>query len=143
MYVNQLGIGQLVPSKSASVAPGSLTSAADIAEYVCIGSPVEIVRIAAAIVTSPTVTATVITVYRRSGPNVTAGQVTLGTITLPVATAIGNVVYKDLNQQRLAVGECLAFAVTTTSSAGTAVCGFLAQEDPEYKLNESKMVASA
>ena len=142
MYVDNVGVGQLVPSKSASVAPGSLTAAADIAEYVALG-PVELVRLAASIVVAPTVTATVITVYRRSGPNVTAGQATIATLTLPVGTAIGSVVYKDINQFRLAAGEALAFAVTTTSTAGSAVCGFIAQDDPEYRLNESKMIASA
>jgi hypothetical protein len=143
MYIDNIGVGQLVPSKSVTVAPGSLTSApADIAEYVAVG-PVEIVRVAASIVTSPTVTATVITVYRRSGPNVTAGQSVIATLTLPVGTAIGSVVYKDINQARIAAGEVLAFNVTTASTAGTAICGFIAQDDPEYRLNESKMIASA
>jgi|GEM_PF-4431552 len=143
MYINQLGIGQLVPSLAASVAPGSISGTGVRAEYTCVGMRVEVVRVAAALAVAAGAGAAVVQVKRRSGPGVTAGETVVATLTIPASQAAGSVVYKDVNQIALAPGQALAFECTTASAAGTAIFGLLAQEDPEYKLNESSMVASA
>lgn len=144
-YTDQLGIGQLVPSLS--TAPAVTSSVADVMEYTCVGSRVDICRIAVCVSTVPTGTAPVITVSRRpGGPGVSAGAVTIATLTVPLAAgggAIGNVYYKDVNQVSIGPGEALCFRVTTASTAGAVVCGFIAQEDPEFRLNESKLIVSA
>lgn len=143
MYVNQLGIGQLVPSLAASVAPGSISATGVRAEYACIGGRVEIVRVAAVLAVAAGAGAATVQVKRRSAPGVSAGEEVVATLTIPASTVAGKVVYKDINQVVLSVGQALAFEVTAASAAGTAVFGFMAHEDAEYKLNESNMIASA
>jgi hypothetical protein len=88
-----------------------------------------------------------VTVRARPVVGSAAGQVTLGTLSIPGGTAAGKVVYKDLNQQAIQPGGSLVFEVTTAAAgggaAGAGLCGFIAQEDPEYPVNESSMIASA
>ena len=59
----------------------------------------------------------------------------------------GKVVYKDINEALIAPGGSLVFEVTTAAAGGGAagggIYGFVASEDPEYKVNESSMIASA
>lgn len=148
MYVNDLGLGQLVPALAASVAPGSLTSAAVIAEHACIGNQVEIRRIAIAISTATVSTGNiVVTVRNRPTVGSATGQSTLATLTIPTGVAAGKVYYKDVNQSVVVPGGSIAFEVTTAaaggSAAGAGVCGYIAQEDPEYAPNLSSMVVSA
>lgn len=143
MYTNQLGIGQLVPSLAASIAPGLISGTGVRAEYTCVGSRVEVVRVGVALSVAAGAGAATIQVKRRVAPNISAGEEVVATLTVPATTAAGKVVYKDLNQISLAPGQALAFEVTAASAAGSVICGFLAQEDPEYKTNESSMVASA
>ena len=148
MYVNDLGLGQLVPALAASVAPGSLGSTAVISEHVCIGNQVEIRRVAIAISTATVSTGNiVVTVRNRPTVGSATGQSTLATLTIPTGVAAGKVYYKDVNQAIIVPGGSIAFEVTTAaaggSAAGAGVCGFIAQEDPEYAPNLSSMVASA
>lgn len=148
MYTNQLGLGQMMPALAASVAPGSLASAAVIAEHACVGERVEVKRVALAVSTSVVSSApVVVTVRARPVVGSSAGQVTIATLSIPGGTAAGKVVYKDLNQQAIQPGGSLLFEVTTAAAgggaAGAGLCGFIAQEDPEYPVNESSMIASA
>lgn len=148
MYQHQSGFGKLVPALAASVAPGSLASAAVIAEYACVGERMAIQRVAVAISTSVVSTGgVVVTVRNRPTLASASGQSTITTLTIPAGTAAGKVVYKDINEALIAPGGSLVFEVTTAAAgggaAGAGVCGFVAAEDPEYKLNEAAMIASA
>ena len=154
MYVNQGVLGKLMPildtGSVASALSGSLAGSDGdrLAEFVCVGERVEVVRIAVAIATATVSTGSIlITVVNRPTAKSATGQVTIGTITIPTGVAAGKVYYKDVNQASIAPGGSLCFIVTTAaaggSKAGAGIPGFVAQEDPEYKLNESNMVASA
>ena len=148
MYQHQSGLGKLVPALSASVAPGSLASTAVICEYACVGERMGIQRVAVAISTA-VVSSGGVVVTIRNRPTVASatGQSTITTLTIPAGTAAGKVVYKDINEALIVPGGSLVFEVTTAAAgggaAGQGVCGFVASEDPEYKLNESSMIASA
>lgn len=86
--------------------------------------------------------------YSRPTSGGTGNQVTLGTLIIPDATALGKVVYKDIAPVRILPGYDIGFAQTVAAaSSGTAngkgFYGFVAEMDPEYKANLSNMVASA
>mgnify|MGYP003347377665 FL=1 len=89
----------------------------------------------------------VITVKNRPTVASAAGESTITTLTVPAGTAAGKVVYKDINEALIVPGGSLVFEVTTAAAGGGAagggIYGFVACEDPEYKLNESSMIASA
>jgi len=148
MYVNQGILGKLMPILDTGAVASALSGAAVIAEHACIGNQVEIRRVAIAISTA-TVSSGNIVVTVRNRPTVgsASGQSTLATLTIPTGVAAGKVYYKDVNQSIIVPGGSIAFEVTTAAAgggaAGAGVCGFIAQEDPEYAPNLSSMVASA
>jgi hypothetical protein len=72
------------------------------------------------IVTAPTVTAAVLTVFRRITPGSDTGVVTVGTMTIPVSTPIGTTVRRTFNH-RFNRGDQLRLAITTTATAGAAL----------------------
>jgi hypothetical protein len=94
----------------------SLTSAANIAKFLC-PEQMDVLQVSFKVTTAPTVTAAVISVYNRTSPGVTSGQVLLTTITIPVATAIGTLVYKPI-EASCQEGSTVEFDVTTTATAG-------------------------
>ena len=74
-------------------------------------------------------------------------EVLLGTLTIPNATALGTVVYKDISPVVFEVGDELSFE-STVQAAGGSVAGdgyyaALCIDDPESAGNESNMLASA
>lgn len=144
MYVNQYGFGKMIPALSASVAPAVVSSTGVKAEYACIGERTAIQRVAVAVSTAINSTgAVVVTVKNRPTVASASGESTITTISIPAGTAAGKVVYKDINEALIAPGGSLVFEVTTAAtSAGAGLFGFVAAEDPEYKLNESSMIAS-
>jgi len=119
--MDQLGIGQLMPASSASVAPGSLTSAAVIAEHACVSGQVEIRRVAIAISTATVSTGNiVVTVRNRPTLGSATNQTTVTTMTIPSGVAAGQVYYKDVNQSVVQPGGSLAFEVTTAAAGGSS-----------------------
>ena len=154
MYSNQMGIGKLVPALSTAVAPAVLTSTGVKSEFACIGERVAIQRVAIAISTAVVSSGgVVITVKNRpvvasaGTPGTATAESTITTLTVPAGTAAGKVVYKDINEALIVPGGSLVFEVTTAAAGGGAagggIYGFVASEDPEYKTNESSMIASA
>ncbi len=78
----------------------------------------------------------------------TTGSVSLGSLTIPNAAAVGQVYYKDLTYARLNAGEELMIqkgvqAVDAGTAAGAGFVGFLFDPAPEYVANQSNMIASA
>lgn len=114
----------------------------DIALFIA-GEQVSVGRVAFSVKTAPTVTAPVISVYKRAVVDSTAGQVLLTTITVPIATAAGTLVYKDMLAAKIPAGYGLAFVCTTAATAGDGYCLPLRMEDsPEVPLNSTNLLVS-
>jgi hypothetical protein len=148
MYSHQSGFGKLIPALSTAVAPAVLTSTGVKSEFACVGERMAIQRVAIAISTAVVSSGgVVITVKNRPTIASATGEATITTLTVPAGTAAGKVVYKDINEALIVPGGSLVFEVTTAAAGGGAagggIYGFVASEDPEYKLNESSMIASA
>lgn len=148
MYSHQSGFGKLVPALSGAVAPAVLTSTGVKSEYACIGERVAIQRVAISISTAVVSSGgVVVTVKNRPTLASATGESSITTLTIPAGTAAGKVVYKDINEALIVPGGSLVFEVTTAAAgggaAGAGIYGFVMSEDPEYKLNESSMIASA
>lgn len=89
----------------------------------------------------------VITVFKRVTTNSTTSQVAIGTLTIPTATAVGKVIFKDLSSIRVSPGHDIAFAITTQgtdsgTATGAGFCSYIAEIDPEYFGNLTNMTAS-
>ena len=142
MYSNQLGVGKLVPG-STGVGALSVATTGQKGEYVCVGERVALSRIALCVSTSLGAGDAVIEMRKRPTVGSASGESAVVTLTIPASTAAGKVVYKDVNEIELAPGQSISLQVTSASAAGNVILGFIAEEDPEYKLNESSMIASA
>lgn len=93
-------------------------------------------------------TAPVIEFNRRPTIASNSGEILLGQITIPDGTAIGTVMYKDIDPVTFEVGDELSFELVTqavdgSSAAGDGYYAVEIQESPEDARNESNMVASA
>lgn len=115
--------------------------------FVCL-SPFKINRLLALITTAVVSTGgTVIAFKKYVAYGSSSGAVTLGSLTVPAATAKDVVVYKDISPVVFNPGDQLVFEVTTAAAGGGAAGGAVydaeAQEDPETPPNESKMLLSA
>jgi hypothetical protein len=135
---------------------GTITTAANLAataaDWVVYGvqHPIVIRRISIfmTLACSASTTAPVVTVYSRPTTASSAGQVTIGTLTIPNATAAGKVVYKELNSVRVNAGNDLCLAVTTQgggsgTAAGTGFIGLMYEMAPEVPADQPNMIASA
>lgn len=72
------------------------------------------------------------------------GEVSLGTLTIPDASAVSDVIYKDISPVSLVPGDELVFEVTTAAgTSGEALYGVRADLDPEDANNQSNLVESA
>jgi len=121
-------------------------ASADHGEYICV-FPCIVKRIGFVVVgeaiggsgTAPTVVFT-----KRPTPLSATGESALGTLTLPDTTAIGKVVYKDVNIA-LAVGDSveIAHTVGVTGPTGKGFPFLECADDPEYVGNNSDLIASA
>jgi len=120
----------------------SFTSAATILTY-SIERSSDVYSLRAVVYTAPTVTATVLTYTYQPTPGSSTGAVVLGTITIPVATAIGKVVYKDIKPVSLPEGGEIIVAVSTTSTAGAGQAYIIFGEDPECNSASPNLIASA
>jgi len=76
-----------------------------------------------------------------------SGEVLLGTLTIPDGTALGSVIYKDIDPVVFEVGDELSLEHSVQAVGGTvAGDGYYAAlciDDPEVAANESNMIASA
>lgn len=93
-------------------------------------------------------TAAVLEFNRRPTIASSSGEVAIGTLTIPDATAIGAVVYKRVTPVTFNPGEELSLELLTqgvdgSSVAGDGYYGFDIEEFPEEPANDSSMVESA
>ena len=147
---------RLALDRCLNVASGTITTAANLAATAAdwvvfnVQHPIVIKRISMFIKTAVTAgnTAPIVSVYSRPTTASSAGQVTIGTLTIPNGTAAGKVVYKELNSVRVHAGYDLCLAVTTKAgdsgtAAGDGFIGFMYEMDPEVPADQTKMIASA
>jgi len=129
-----------IPPLGATTASVSLTAAADIG-LASIGEPMDLAFVDAEIVTAPTVTAAIVTIFRRITTGSDTGVVTVGTMTIPVGTAIGTTVRRTFNS-RFNRGDQLRVAVTTTATAGAALlqCHFYPAGDSMSTFTGSELL---
>ena len=126
-----------------------LTSVATMLSSFVFGSQMQ-VRKLLLIISTATVSPTsscVVTFWRRPTLGSDAGRVSLGTLTIPTATAAGKVYYKDIDDVVFAPGEELLVTVTTAcagaGAAGKGYPDFECYDCPEAPKNQTNVVASA
>lgn len=124
-----------------SATPLSLTSTGDI-QSIAVMEGMQVRRLMFYVTTAITVTATVINFYKRVKVGDTSGQVSIGTLTIPVGTAAGSVVYKDIDSAAFVQGTALAANVTTASTAGAGFVGYGAYQEAEDPQNVAACIKS-
>lgn len=82
---------------------------------------------------------------KRPTPLSSSGQSTLCTLTVPDATAVGKQVYKDIAPAQMLPGQSIeiSWTVGTGTPTGIGMWHIECEDDPEYKVNTTNMVASA
>lgn len=86
----------------------------------------------------------VCTFYRRPTHGSTSGEVSIGVLTIPAATTVGQTVYKVVSGVSINAGEEVVVKLTTAAAtSGGCVFNFVADEDPEVVANQSNLIASA
>lgn len=82
---------------------------------------------------------------KRPTPLSATGETTIGTLTIPDATAIGKTLFKDVTPVNLEAGDSMEIAHTigTGTPTGQGYWSVVIEPDPEDARNESDMIASA
>jgi len=131
-----------IPLAAAALDADDLSSAAVHGEMACVRSN-EVYRLMF-VVTVVTVDPGIVEFNRRPTLNSASAEVALGTITIPGGTTPGSVLFTELSSPVLfAVGEGLAFEVTSTATSGNGLYNTLSNNCEEVAVNESNMTASA
>lgn len=142
MYTDESLVGALVPDASAQGLE-TLSAAAAVHGERLIGKRVKVKRLKFH-VTVLISGAAVVRFLARPTPGSATGQVVIGVLNIPTATAVGKVVYKDVEPYELPVGYALAMEQTSAANvAGAGYYGFDAVIEQEVAANESNMIASA
>lgn len=105
--------------------------------------PATVLRITALVTLAPTATAAVVALDRRVTAGSDTGRVELGRITIPVGTAAGKVVYKDIEPVDVDMGDQLVLELVTASTAGSAVFSYNYIPRAETPANQADAVLSA
>lgn len=90
-----------------------------------------------------TVGAATIAFKRRPTFASATGEVTMGSVVVPAATAAGKVVYKDITPVVCFPGDQIVYEITSAATSGSAHYGVAGELDPEQPANQSDMIASA
>lgn len=141
MYVNEQYVGAIIPAGSAVLAADDLSAAAVHGEHL-VGVRVKVSKFQF-IVSVVTVGAATVVLKNRVAPGVSAGEVVLATLIIPGGTAVGSVIYKNLESVDIAVGHALALEITSAATSGSGYYMFVCEQSPENPANESLMIASA
>lgn len=137
MYDHQKDERLLIASATAVT-----TATGIISRNFAVQQPFIVRAIAACIVVVPTVTAPVLNFKRRPTPGSATGEVSIGTLTLPLTSVIGQVYYKKGFSTKLFPGEECVCDVTTASTAGTIVPSIHIEPSWESQENNTEMVLS-
>lgn len=138
MYTDQrLDVALLT---AASIAP-----AADIAAsryYPAV--PVQVQQLWAVITTVTAVQVITLTYKWRPTPGSDTGSSTVGTVVIPIGTAAGKVVYKNITTPaKLTPGGELVVSASGASATGSATVGFSGSPSWESMANNANAIASA
>lgn len=122
------------------------SASANHGEFMCV-KPCMVHRGIAAITTAVVATTTAPTVVfaKRPTPGSDTGKTTVLTVTVPNGTAVGKVVYKDVDPVQFFPGDVLLISWTAGvggTPAGVAVVTALCENSPKTPMENSDMVAS-
>ena len=115
---------------------------ADKGALTCLG-PVTALRLNALVTLAPTATAAVIAVDRRVTYGSDTGRVEVGRLTIPIGTAVGKVVWKELDPTDFDIGDQMMIELITASTAGSAIVSVEFVPRSEHPLNWGDSVKSA
>lgn len=140
-YGNESMMGGVV-GDAAGLATIPLQSVADkTSAYVL--HPCTVHRICAMVTLAPTAVAAVVNLDRLPTPGAVAPQrTTIGSITIPIGTPAGKVVYKDIEPVDLDMGDTLTFALGVASTAGAAILAAILIPRAETPANQADAVKS-
>jgi len=140
-YGEELLEGSLIPLGSSVLDADDLSAAAVHGEYLAL-QRVSVKRLMF-YVSVVTVGASTVEFNRRPLAGSAAGEVAIGSLIIPAATAAGSILYKDIDPVEFQAGDGLSFEVTAAATSGNGLYGFAADLMPEYAANEGDMIASA
>lgn len=126
----------------------SLTAAAVHTTFKSVCSQMDVTALFALVTTAVVSTGAVaVSFWRRPVFGSTAGQVLLGTLSIPAGTAAGKVLYKEISPTQVNPGEQISYEVTTAAAgggaAGAALFDLELSDSPEAHGNQLNMIASA
>ncbi len=150
MYTQESHVGAIVPKSTAVFTADDLAAAPAVYGGFLVAKQCQIKRIGfyVTVVCLAGTTAPQVEFNRRPTFNSAVGEILLGTLTIPTGTAVGTVVYKDIDPVVLFPGDELSLEHTVQAAdPGAETCSgfyvFEIQDDPEVAGNQSKMLASA
>lgn len=150
-YTHGLGLSEALvrPNNNHLTAENLAAAAADYQELLVL-SRVRVTRIMFMVTTlvAADTTAPVVTFTKRPTYNSSTDESTIGTLTIPDTTAVGKVVYKDVDPVILNPGDGLLLDHTTqaadaSSAAGAGYYGLEYELCPDDARNLTDMVESA
>lgn len=150
MAYPQRGELAVIPSTtSAHLSPLSLTAAATTyARWLCNRSIMLKQFLFHVTTATTTATAAVIRIKKHLSYGVSAGQVSIATITIPNSSSVGSVLYKNFSPVQFAPGDEICIDVVNAgtdpgTANGAGFPSFQFDLEPESEANASDMTASA
>ena len=143
-YTQPFMAGALIPKSTAVFTAEDLSAAVAVYGGFLITKQCKIKRIGFYVTTVISATTNpAVEFNRRPTYNSSSGEILLGTLTIPTTTAVGTVVYKDIDPVVLFPGDELSLEHTVQASAtGAGFYVFEVCDDPEVPANQTKMLAS-
>ncbi len=143
MYTDESLSLAVVPAGTGVLGVETLSAAAAVHGEYLVGKRLKVNRLKFH-VTVLTDGAAVVRVMARPTPGSATSQVVLGTLTIPTASTVGSVIYKNIEPYEVPVGYSLAFEQTSAANvAGAGHYGLDVVIEQEVVGNESRMIASA
>ena len=147
---NKLSTDYFIPISAARLTAEAITASAAVYDQLVCTRACRVSRLMFVITTLVASDATlgVVEFNRRITIGSATNEVLLGNLSIPDASAVGTVVYKDIDPVEFAPGEAIAFEHTVAATDGSSAAGagyyaFEIEDSPEEPLNQTRMVASA
>lgn len=146
-YAQEMLEGALIRKSNALDTAEVLTASAAVYGGYLVGKRFEITRILFYVTTDTAGTVPAqVEFNKRPTYNSAAGEILIGTLTIPSGAVAGSVIYKDVPPVALEVGDELSFEHTVAASggvpAGAGFYGFVADLLPQTPANEANMIKS-
>jgi len=150
MMYNKLSTNYFIPKSASRLTAEDLTASAAVYDGMICTRACRVSRlmfVVTTLVATDTIKAAV-EFNRRPTIASSAAEVLMGTLTIPDTSAVGTVVYKDIDPVEFAPGEELSFEHSVAGTDGSSAAGagfysFEIEDSPEEPLNQTNMVASA